>query len=103
MSILRWSSESRHDIDEIYDYIGRRDRRPAIADHVVGELLTACRSYADAFATGSVLGTARSDLGEGLRVMTHQRWVVFFRPIDGGIEVLRVLDGSRDYPRLFDQ
>jgi plasmid stabilization system protein ParE len=48
-----------------------------------------------------VIGTARPDLGELHRIFTHKRWVIIFRPIAGGIEVLRVLDGSRDYPRLF--
>jgi plasmid stabilization system protein ParE len=84
-----------------YDYIARRDRRPSTADKVVTELTQACQSYADAFAAGSSLGTARPDLGEGHRVFTHKRWVVVLRPISGGIEVLRVVDGSRDFMRLF--
>ena len=101
MSVLDWSFASRQDIDEVYYYIGVRDRRPATADKVIGELRDACHSYADAFAAGSVIGTARSDLGEDFRVFTHKRWVVIFRPIEDGIEVLRVVDGSRDFPRLF--
>ncbi|MEX2315742.1 MAG: hypothetical protein WD669_01230 [Pirellulales bacterium] len=40
-------------------------------------------------------------LGESHRVFAHKRWVVVFRPIEGGIEVLRVLDGSREFTRLF--
>jgi toxin ParE1/3/4 len=101
MSRLQWSIEGRQDVDEVYHFIGQRDRRPATADAVVGELRDVCQSYADAFAAGSVLGTARADLGESFRVFTHKRWVIVFRPIDDGIEVLRVLDGSRDYSRLF--
>jgi hypothetical protein len=34
------------------------------------------------------MGTARPDLGE------HQRWVVIDRPLDDGILILRVADGS---------
>lgn len=101
MSSLQLAPLGRRDIDNIYDYIARRDRRPATADMVVAELMETCKSYADAFAAGSVIGTARSDLGDSHRVFTHKRWVVVFRPIEDGIEVLRVLDGSRDYPRLF--
>ena len=103
MSLLSWSTESRRDIDGIYDYIGRRERRPATADRAVAELIAVCRTYADAFAAGSVLGTARPDLGDDLRDFTHSRWVVVVRPVDNGIEVLRVLDGRRDYPRLFGE
>ncbi|HEY4233641.1 MAG TPA: type II toxin-antitoxin system RelE/ParE family toxin [Lacipirellulaceae bacterium] len=101
MPLLNWSPFARKDVDDIYDYIGRRDRRPATADKVVAELSSTCESIAQAFAGGSVIGTARFDLGIAYRAFTHKRWVVIFRPIAGGIEVLRVLDGSRDYPRLF--
>jgi plasmid stabilization system protein ParE len=52
-------------------------------------------------AAGSVLDNSRPDLGDSHRVLSHQFWVTIFRPIAGGIEVLRVLDGSRDYPKLF--
>jgi len=37
------------------------------------------------------------------RVFTHKRWVVVFRPIDNGIEVMRILDGSRDFSRIFGE
>jgi plasmid stabilization system protein ParE len=101
MAKLQLSPQSRQDVDGIYDYIGRRDRRPATADKVVTELMRTCQSYADIFAAGSVVGTARPDLGETYRVFTHKRWVVVFRPIGDGIEILRVVDGSRDFARLF--
>lgn len=101
MPVLAWSGLARQDVDDIYDYIGVRDGRPATADKFVTDLHEACQSYANAVATGSVLGTARPDLGKSYRLFTHKRWVVVFRPIREGIEVLRVVDGSRDYDRLF--
>ncbi len=101
MPTLVWTVTARQDIDDIYDYIGVRDGRPAVADAFVRQLDEVCEDYAAGFAAGHVMGTARSDLGESFRVFTHKRWVVVFRPIDGGIEVLRVIDGSRDFGRLF--
>ncbi len=101
MPNLAWTATARQDVDEIYDYIGQRDGRPTVADNFVRELEQACDNYAAAFAAGHVLGSARSDLGESYRVVAHKRWVIIFRPIGGGIEVLRVVDGSRDYARLF--
>jgi len=92
---------ARQNVDEIYDYIGQRDGRPTVADKFVIELEKVCGNYAAAFAAGHVLGSARSDLGESYRIIAHKRWVIVFRPIEGGIEVLRVVDGSRDYGRLF--
>jgi toxin ParE1/3/4 len=32
-----------------------------------------------------------------------EKYLVFYRPIEGGIEVLRVLHGARDLNRLFDE
>ena len=101
MPVLAWSGLARQDVDDIYDYIGERDGRPATADKFARLLLEVCESYAAAFAAGSIIGTARSDLGESYREFTHKRWVIVFRPIQGGIEILRVVDGSRDYVRLF--
>jgi plasmid stabilization system protein ParE len=99
MSNLQLSPHGRRDIDEIYDYIARRDQRPLTADNVVRKLQEACQFYADSIASGFMIGTARSDLGEAYRIFTHKRWVILFRPIHDGIEVLRVVDGSRDFTR----
>jgi plasmid stabilization system protein ParE len=47
------------------------------------------------------MGTARPDLGGDLRVFSHKRYVIVYRALADGIEVLRVVDGARDYPSLF--
>lgn len=72
-----------------------------MAKKVLRELRRECDEYAAVFGSGSVIGTARPDLGRYVRTFAYKRWVILFRPIRGGIEVLRVVDGSRDYPRLF--
>jgi toxin ParE1/3/4 len=103
MARLELSAEARQDIDDIYDYIARHDRRQSTADSVVSELTKACQSLASSIANGFLIGTARPDLLSDARVLSHQRWVVVFRPIDDGIEVIRVLDGSRDFSKLLRQ
>ena len=100
MSCLVWTIPARQDIDDIYVYIAHSDGRPLTADIFVSELVLRCESYAEAFAASHLIGTPRSDLGEQIRVFSHKRWVVVFRPIENGIEVLRVVDGSRDFSRL---
>ena len=35
-----------------------------------------------------------------LRTFLHKRYIIVYRPLDDGIEVMRVLDGSRDFPTL---
>jgi toxin ParE1/3/4 len=102
MTHAAWTEPAKAELRDIYLWIARRDGRRHTAKKIVRELRQTCDEYAAVFAAGSVIGTARPDLGEFYRVFTHKRWVVVFRPIDGGIEVLRIIDGSRDFTRLFD-
>jgi toxin ParE1/3/4 len=102
MATLIWSASARDDVDRIYQYIGEHERRPAAADKFVKKLVADGESYAASFSAGSVLGTARPGFGESYRIFSHKRWVIVFRPLVDGIEVLRVVDGSRDYAKLFD-
>jgi len=48
------------------------------------------------YATMPDLGILRDDLAVGLRCFPVWGFLVFYRPIDGGIEVLRILHGSRN-------
>jgi plasmid stabilization system protein ParE len=80
-----------------------RDRRPLTADKVVTALVAECQFLADSISSGSVIGTARPDLGESYRLFTYKRWVIVFRPIHDGIEIIRIVDGSRDFSRIFGE
>jgi toxin ParE1/3/4 len=101
MAKAKWTLPAREDLKEIGLYIGRKEHRPSIAANILREINAKCDGYSQAFASGSVIGSDASSLGEGCRILSHKRWVIVFETVDNGIEVLRVLDGSRDYPRLF--
>ena len=101
MAKASWTSIARHDLKEIGRYIGQHEKRPSVAAKILREIKSKCDDYSDAFARGSVLGSDASELGEACRVFPHKRWVIVFEAADGGILVLRVLDGSRDFRRLF--
>ena len=47
------------------------------------------------------VGRVRDELAAGLRSLPFGTYVIFYKPIRGGIEVVRVLHGSRDIPALF--
>ena len=42
------------------------------------------------------LGPARHDWGDGLRTVNVGAYLLVYRPMDGGIELVRVLHGARD-------
>jgi plasmid stabilization system protein ParE len=96
-----WTRQAEADLEAIYDFIARRDRRLSFAKKVVRKLRDHCDHYAELVAAGHQIGTARGDLAPEVCIFTHQRWVVVFRPTLTGIEVLRIYDGSRDFPQLF--
>lgn len=86
-----FSAAASGDLREIARFIARR--RPATARRVVAELRAAARSL----GTYPELGRARPELRPaGYRSLAVLRWVVFYRILGDRVEVVRVLDGSRD-------
>ena len=53
------------------------------------------------WATQPQMGRPRDELSTGLRSLPHGRYVVFYVPLADGIEVVRVLHGSRDIDDAF--
>ncbi|WP_265502890.1 type II toxin-antitoxin system RelE/ParE family toxin [Paracoccus beibuensis] len=44
---------------------------------------------------------ARGDVGAGLRAARHGRHLIFFLNTDEEVQIVRVLHGARDLPRIF--
>jgi len=102
MKQAEWTPLARNDLGEILYHIAVEDGRPETAEQLAAEIQKRCDEYSQAYVDGSVLGGARPEFGIGYRVFSHKRWVIVFRPLDDrGIEIMRVLDSSRDYGKLF--
>jgi plasmid stabilization system protein ParE len=84
------------DLRNIAYQIGVESARPSTADRTVDELVDCCDQLAKLTAI-SQMGTAAPELGRGVRLFSHRRWVIIFRYIDDGVLVLRIVDGSQDY------
>lgn len=52
-------------------------------------------------ASSPLIGRRRAELGPEVRSFPVDRYLIFYHPVRGGIEVLRVLHGARDIPSLF--
>ena len=52
-------------------------------------------------ATHPEIGKARPELLTGIRSFPINSYVVFYRPIKDGVQILRVLNGSRDIEAVF--
>ncbi|AGY57701.1 type II toxin-antitoxin system RelE/ParE family toxin [Gloeobacter kilaueensis] len=55
----------------------------------------------ETIARQSNIGRKRSELAAGLRSFPINRYVIFYLPISGGIEVVRILHGARDLEAIF--
>ena len=54
------------------------------------------------WATQPMMGRARAELAPGIRSFAFGRYAVFFEAVTGGIDVVRVLHGSRDIDSIFE-
>ena len=95
MAEVTLAPQAEQDLLEIWLYIA--DDQPIHADRFLDRLETA----AQRLAAFTEIGTDRPELGEGLRSFPVERYMLYFRPRPGGIEVLRVLHASRDITPLF--
>lgn len=84
------------DILEIWDSIA--DDSLAAADRWADHLDEQVR----VLATQPMMGRARDELAPGVRSFPFGRYVVFYVPLDDGIDVVRVLHGARDIDAVFN-
>lgn len=95
MSRLLYTLQAEEDLLEIWSFIAEDDM--TAADHVLEQMGSMCRNIADV----PFMGRDRSDVAENLRGIAMGSYVVFYRPIEDGIVIIRVLHGARDLPELF--
>ena len=94
LAIILPSAEA--DLDEIWLYIAQDSTRNA--DRFADRILRTCRQT---LADSPRIGLSREELSPSLRSFVVQDYVILYRPIDDGVEVVRVLHGSRDIESLF--
>src|SRR3989304_1704163 len=84
------------DILEVWDYIA--DDSIDAADRWVDRPDEQLRLL----AAQPMMGRARDELAPGVRSFPFGRYVVFYAPLDDGIDVIRGLHGARDVHAVFE-
>lgn len=95
MNTPSYSPRSKTDLKEIYDYLFERNQRAA--DETVATIQQKCQFLAE----NSRLGQQMDEYSPGLRAWPVGNYVIYIRPSDDGIEVVRVLHGARDARAIF--
>lgn len=85
---------ANEDALEAWSYISRfTDTR---ADGFLDSLKEKCQTLAEM----PNMGRARPEFGEAVRSFPFGNFVIYYRPVEGNIEVLRVLRAARDLDAL---
>lgn len=85
-----WDRDAERDLDGICDYIAKDSTNAA--NGVLRRIFATC----ELLASQPLMGEARPELGRDLRSLSVGSYVIFFRPLDHGIGVARVLHGAQD-------
>ena len=94
MSRLLIRPEAEIDLDEIWWYIAQDS--PNQADRFLERIQEVCLSLAD-FPN---MGGCRDELKAGLRSHPVGNYLVFYFPLENGVDIVRVLHGSRNIDAL---
>jgi toxin ParE1/3/4 len=86
---------ARSDLRSIRDYILRDN--PIRAVSFVDELLDRCQLLAD----NPLMGRARPELQRRLRSFPYGDYLIFYRPLADGVQIVRALHAAQDARRAF--
>ncbi len=85
------------DLVAIWEFIA--EDSPRRARQLIERIIIVCNTT---LADNPRIGRSREDLASELRSFPLQDYTIFYRPIDDGVEIVRVLHGNRDIESLFD-
>ncbi len=88
--------EAKADIFDIWEYI---------AEDSIGEAdrwMERLEETLALWATQPMMGRARDELAPRVRSFAFGRYTVIFEAVTGGIDVVRVVHGSRDIDSIFE-
>lgn len=97
-NICRFTVPASRDIEKIIDFIAGNSSFGA-AERFLDKINQKCRNLAN-FPN---LGRRRDELAPTLRSFPIDDYLIFYRSVEGGIEVVRVVSGYRDLDALFSE
>ena len=91
------TEQARRDLLEIWVYIAENSFDAA--DRLLETIDETCQRLADMPG----MGLRRDELAPGLRSFPAGKYLIFYRPVENGIEIIRVLHGARNLENIFPQ
>ena len=85
------------DLNEIADYFAENNHEAG--EHFFRAFNSKCQQLVSFLNSGKSYAVIRP----GLRGLSLEGYVIFYRILDDGIEILRVVSGRRNFPSLFEE
>ena len=93
---IHYSSESRRDLDGIWDYIVSDLQNRSAAERVIDHIMDAVDPLKNFAEMGTPLSSI-ADIGTDYRFLVSGNYMVFYRVQDNDVYIDRVLYGRSDY------
>ena len=97
MAKVEFSLFARQDLENIIIYVAEYNL--ASAQKLVKEL----HQKFGLLAENPKLGVSRENYIIGMRSFPYKNYLIFYFPLDNGIEIYRVIHGARDINEMFDE
>ena len=94
MGHVETSRQALLDLDQIWGYIARD------AIEHADRFLDKIQAKLEMLARQPLIGESRNDLGRNVREVPIGNYVIFYRPVSDGVEVIRVLHAARNIRNL---
>jgi toxin ParE1/3/4 len=85
------------DLEEIIDYF--TERNVEVGDRLLDDFSKKCR-YLTQFP---LIGRSYREIRSYLRGIPMQNYIIFYRTINDGIEIMRVIRGDRNLEAMFEE
>jgi toxin ParE1/3/4 len=94
MATVETSQKALLDLQQIWNYIAHETVEEA--DRFIDKIQEKC----EMLARQPLIGEARGDLGRDVREVPIGNYVIFYRPSQNGVEIVRVLHAARNIRNL---
>ncbi len=94
MSIVRRTAQAEEDLIDIWSYIAQEN--PQAADRMLDEF----ENKISLLAEQPYLGPARPDIAPEMRYFPVGNYLILYREVSSGVEIVRVVHGARRLSNL---
>jgi toxin ParE1/3/4 len=94
--ICQFTLTASRDLESLLDYVADNSDFEA-AERLLNKINTTCYKL----ATFPNMGRKRDELAPAIRSFPVENYLIFYRPTEAGVEILRVVSGYRELTTLF--